>query len=172
MILSEEHTMSTMKTLEDLYYHELQDMYSAEEQLTKALPDVIAAAKDSKLKTALKEHLEETKGQRDKVGKLLKSHGQTPGEETCKAMQGLVKETEATMKEDMTPELLDAALIACCQRVEHYEMAGYGTCRAYAQALDMKDDVKVISEIFDQEESADGTLTKIAVNVVNPKVEA
>lgn len=163
--------MSKLKTLKDLYIHELQDMYSAETQLLDALPKVIDKTTDSKLKKAFESHLKETEGHQEKVGKLIKSHGEEPGKETCDAMKGLIKETDSTMKENMSDDVMDAALIACGQRVEHYEMAGYGTCRAYAQALDLTDDVKTISEIFSQEESADEKLTEIGVNVVNPKAQ-
>ena len=162
--------MSKMKTLQDLYVHELQDLYSAETQLLDALPKVIDKASSKELVDGLKSHLEETKGHQKIVKGLIEAHGEEAGKETCDAMKGLVKETDSTMKEDMSDDLMDAALIACCQRVEHYEMAGYGTCRAYAQALGHKDDVAKISEIFGQEENADETLTKIAVNTVNPKV--
>lgn len=161
--------MAQMKTLKELYIHELQDLYNAEGQLEKALPKVIDKASSKELVDALSAHLEETKTHRSTVKALIESHGEKAGGEVCDAMKGLIKETDGTMEEDMTAQLMDAALIACCQRVEHYEMAGYGTCRAYAQALDLNDDVKKISEIFDQENTADSTLTKIAVNTVNPK---
>lgn len=158
-----------MKTLKELYVHELQDLYNAEGQLEKALPKVMQKVTSEELKEALANHLEETKGQKIMVKALIESHGETAGGETCDAMVGLLKETTKTMAEEMSPVIMDAALIACCQRIEHYEMAGYGTCRAYAQSLGLPDDVQKISEIFDQEHQADATLTKIAVNTVNPK---
>lgn len=160
--------MAKLKTLEDLYIHELKDMYSAETQLIDALPKVMEKVNSDELKNALDSHLCETKKQRDMVKGIIESHGKDPEGETCDAMKGLVKETEGTMKEDMEEMVMDAAIIGCCQRVEHYEMAGYGTARAFAQALGFSEDVKIISEIYEQEENADSYLTKIAVNTVNP----
>lgn len=164
--------MAKMRELKDLYIDELQDLYSAEEQLMAALPKVAEKATDSKLKKAVEMHLKETEGHHEKVGKLIEGHGEKPGKETCDAMKGLIKEAEKMMGEPMTPEVMDAALIACAQRVEHYEISGYGTCRAWAESMGLKDDVKVLSEIFDQETAADEKLTKIAESAVNEKAMA
>lgn len=164
--------MSKMKELKDLYLDELQDLYSAETQLIDALPKVAKKATSSELKKAIEAHLEETKTHQEKVEKLLKSHDEKPGKETCEAMKGLIKETEKMMGEDMTSEVCDAAIIACAQRVEHYEISGYGTVRSYAESLGLSDDVTVITSIFKQEEAADKKLSSIAEGSVNEKAMA
>lgn len=164
--------MSKMKELKDLYLDELQDLYSAESQLMEALPKVATKASNKTLKSAFEAHLQETKTHQQKVADLLKSHDEKPGKETCDAMKGLIKETEKMMGEEMTPEVMDAALIACAQRVEHYEMSGYGTVRSYAESLGLDKDVKVITSIFDQEAAADKKLSSIAEGTVNEKALA
>jgi len=164
--------MAKMKELKDLYLDELQDLYSAESQLLEALPKVAKKATSKELKTALEAHLEETKTQQEKVAKLLESHDEKPGKETCLAMKGLIAETNKVMGEEMTPEVMDAAIIACAQRVEHYEISGYGTVRSFAESLGLKGDVKVITSIFEQEEAADQKLSSIAEGSVNEKAMA
>lgn len=156
-----------MTSLNDLYIDELRDLYSAETQLLQALPKVIEKVTNNDLRKALQTHLEETKWQQETISEMIKGHDAQPGGEKCEAMAGLVKEADEMMQKPMTAEVMDAAMIACCQRVEHYEIAGYGTVRAYAQALGHKDDYKKLSEIFEQEEAADEKLTDIAVTSVN-----
>jgi len=164
--------MAKMKELKDLYLEELQDLYSAESQLLKALPKMAKKATSPELKAAFESHLEETKTQQERVAELLKGHDEKPGEETCLAMKGLIAEAEKMMGEDMTPAVMDAALIASAQRVEHYEISGYGTVRSYAESLGLSDDVKVITSIFKQEEAADKKLSSIAEGSVNEKAMA
>ncbi len=159
--------MAELKNLNDLYIDELRDLFSAESQMCDALPKVIDKANNSDLKHALKDHLQETKKQRDTVKAVLNRHDKNAGGEKCKAMEGLINETEHMLSKDMTPEVCDAAIIACAQRIEHYEMAGYGTVRAYAKALNMDDDLNELNTIFEQEEGADSKLNKIALDTVN-----
>ncbi len=164
--------MAKMRELKDLYIDELQDLYSAETQLIAALPKMAKKATNAKLKKAFEMHLEETKDQQAKVKKLIENHGEKPGKETCLAMEGLIEEAEKMMGEEMTPEVMDAAIIASAQRVEHYEISGYGTCRAWAERMELKDDEKVLAGILDQESAADEKLNKIAESTVNEKAMA
>ena len=156
-----------IKNLKDLFISELQDAYSAETQLTEALPKMADAAANPELKAAFNQHLRETEGQVKRLGQIADMVGCEIDENTCEAMEGLINETEHMLSKDMTPEVCDAAIIACAQRIEHYEMAGYGTVRAYAEALKMQDDVNDLSRIFKQEESADSKLNRIAMDTVN-----
>lgn len=160
-----------LKSLEDLFKHQLKDLYSAEKQLIEALPAMAKKASNGKLKKAFEDHLEETKEHKnrlDKVGKKLKMELEG---ETCKAMQGLIKEAKSMMKEDATPEVMDAALIAEAQRVEHYEISGYGTVCTMAELLGKNDLKEILGETLEEEKKADKKLTKIASNV-NQKAEA
>lgn len=159
--------MAELKNLKDLYIDELRDLFNAESQMCDALPTVIDKANNSELKQALKDHLQETKNHRDKVKSVLNRHDKNAGGEKCHAMEGLINETEHMLSKDMTPEVCDAAIIACAQRIEHYEMAGYGTVKAYAKALKMDDDLSELSTIFKQEEGADSKLNQIALDTVN-----
>jgi ferritin-like metal-binding protein YciE len=161
--------MSKVKTLEDLYMGQLQDLYSAEDQLIRALPKVAEKATDKKLKETILAHLEETKGQRDRIVKILESHGEKGGEDVCKAMQGLIKETDEHLKDEMTPEVTDALIIACAQRVEHYEIAAYGTAATYAQMLDLPEDAEQLGMTLEEEKGADMKLNDIAMAGVNQK---
>jgi ferritin-like metal-binding protein YciE len=156
-----------IENLRDLYIDQLRDLYSAENQLVKALPKMAKAATDEQLKQAFLDHLEETKGQVERLTKIFDKLDEKPGGKKCKAMEGLVEEGKETIEEDASPEAKDAGLIAAAQRVEHYEMAGYGTVRAYARQLGEDSAVKLIQEIFDQESAADKKLTKLAETVIN-----
>lgn len=163
--------MAKVKTLEELFIHQLQDLYNAEDQLIKALPKVAKKANDPKLVKALESHLEETKGHKETVAQILKDHDEKPGGEVCKAMQGLIKETDEHLADEMTPEVTDALIIACAQRVEHYEIAGYGTASTFAEMLDMPEHAEMLRGILDQEKGADTKLTEIAMGGVNAKAD-
>lgn len=127
-----------MKNLEELFEHQLKDLYSAESQLIKALPKMQKAAHDDKLKKAFEGHLEETREHKKRLEEICKELGIKPTGETCKAMQGLIKESEEFLKEDASEEVRDAGIIADAQRVEHYEISGYGTLVRYAKQLGHK----------------------------------
>jgi ferritin-like metal-binding protein YciE len=151
-----------LEGLQDLYIAELKDLYSAENQLVKALPKMAKAASSPELRAAFEEHLEETRGQVDRLGKVFKELSDSPKGKKCKAMEGLIEEGSEMMEEDAPPEVMDAALIAAAQRVEHYEIAGYGTVRTYAELLGFAKAAKLLQETLDEESAADTKLTELA----------
>lgn len=159
----------SITSLRGLLVHELKDIYSAEKQLTEAIPKMSEAASSSNLKQALDNHLDVTRRQLERVGQLLNSMNENPGNVTCVAMQGLIKEGEKVLKEDADSAVKDAAIIGAAQRVEHYEMAAYGTARAFAEALGEDETASVLQEILDEESEANETLSDIAVDEVNPQ---
>jgi ferritin-like metal-binding protein YciE len=151
-----------LKSLEDLYVDELRDLYSAENQLVKALPKMAKAASSPDLKAGFEEHLEQTKGHVERLEKVFDEIGKIPKGKKCKAMEGLVDEGSEVIKEEMTPQVKDAALIAAGQRVEHYEMAGYGTVRTYAELLDYDDAAGLLQATLDEEGDTNKKLMKLA----------
>lgn len=150
-----------------LWVHELKDLYSAENQLVKALPKIIEAASNAELKTALSEHLEETKGHIKRLETIFKKDGSSPGGHHCKGMEGLLKEGDDVIKDATDPEVRDAGIISACQRVEHYEIAGYGTAAAYAELLDQTDAAALLQQTLDEEGSADTKLSRLARTQIN-----
>ena len=156
-----------LETLKDLYIHELKDLYSAEKQIIRALPKMVKAATNEQLKAGFQQHLEETKEQAVRLEKLLKSHGQSTRGPKCKGMEGLLKEGEEMIEEEADEEVRDAGLIAAAQRVEHYEIAGYGCARTYAQTLGDKEGAKVLQQTLDEEGATDKKLTKLAESTLN-----
>lgn len=160
-----------LNSLKDLFEHEIRDLYSAETQLSSALPKMAEKASDQKLRQAFESHLEETKKQKErleKIGQICKI--ELKGEK-CEAMAGLIKEGEEMLKMDASGEVRDAGLIGAAQRVEHYEMAGYGTARNYAKRLGLNDCVSLLEETLNEEKSADQKLNDIAINQVNEKAQ-
>ncbi|KRA00082.1 hypothetical protein ASD64_00420 [Mesorhizobium sp. Root157] len=155
-----------MKTLAELFEHTLQDVYYAEGALTKALPKVSKAVSDAKLKKAVDEHLEETKGQISKLKKVFESIGKKPEGVKCDAIEGLIKEADGLM-EEASGTALDAGLLAASQAVEHYEIARYGSLREWAKTLGHEDAHTLLSEILDQEKAANNKLTNLAVAGIN-----
>jgi ferritin-like metal-binding protein YciE len=149
-------------TLHELFLEQLRDLYSAETQLTKALPEMAEAANDPTLKQGFETHLEETKGHVQRLEQIFKKLDEKPTGKTCQAMEGLIKEGKETINEDATPEVKDAALIAAAQRVEHYEMAGYGTVRTYAELMGHDDAVTLLQQTLDEEVATDKKLTTAA----------
>ncbi len=161
--------MSTVKdqNLKQLYIEQLKDLYSAESQLVQALPKMAKAASSPSLQKAITMHLEETKGHRDAVGELFEALDASPRGKKCKAMEGLIEEGSEVIKEHEEGSVRDAALIAAAQRVEHYEIASYGTAREFAQILGLDEGYRALSGILDQEKAADEKLNKIAMSEVN-----
>jgi ferritin-like metal-binding protein YciE len=151
-----------LNTLQDLLVHGVQDLYSAEQQLVEALPQMIAAASSDELRTALQEHLEQTRGHVSRLEDLLPMVGAGGAAEKCEGMEGLLREGQKVIKGQGDPMVKDAALIAAAQKVEHYEIAGYGTVAALADILDLDDAKDTLGQILDEEETADKLLTKIA----------
>lgn len=161
-----------MKTLEDLFEHQLKDLYSAESQLIDALPKVAKKANDSKLKKAFEDHLEETKGHKKRLEEICDALDISAGGETCKAMKGLIKEAESFMEEADNKEVMDAGLIAEAQRVEHYEISAYGTAVRYAKELGHDDIASKLQKTLDEEYDADNKLDKLAENRLNKKAKS
>jgi ferritin-like metal-binding protein YciE len=153
--------------LHDLYVDELKDLYSAEHQLLKALPKMAKAASAPQLAKAFTDHLEETEGQVERLEKIFKKLDVSPKGKTCKAMEGLLEEGKEVMEEDADPMVMDAALIAAGQRVEHYEMAGYGCVRTFARLLGYEQAADLLQKTLDEEGAADKKLTKLAETVIN-----
>lgn len=161
-----------LESLHDLYVSELKDLYSAEHQLLKALPKMAKAASAPDLAKAFTAHLVETKGQVDRLDKIFKKLDASPKGKTCKAMEGLLEEGKEVMEEDADPTVMDAALIAAAQRVEHYEMAGYGCVRTFARLLGYDEAADLLQETLDEEGAADKKLTKLAETVINVEAVA
>ncbi len=156
-----------LQTLSDLYVHELKDLYSAEKQIIKALPKMVKAASNDQLKAGFQQHLEETKEQAARLEKLLKNHDETTRGPKCKGMEGVLKEGEEMIEEEADDEVRDAGLIAAAQRVEHYEIAGYGCARTYAELLDDKEGARLLQQTLDEEAATDKKLTKLAKSTIN-----
>jgi ferritin-like metal-binding protein YciE len=154
-------------TLQDLLVDELKDLYSAENQIIKALPKMVKKASAAELKKAFQEHLEVTREQAVRLEKVCKMLDVSPKGKKCKAMEGLLEEGKEVMSEDAEPSVMDAALIAAAQRVEHYEMAGYGCVRTFAKLLGHDEVAELLQETLDEEAEADQTLTSLAESVIN-----
>lgn len=155
-----------MKTLEEAFYHTLQDIYYAETALTKALPNVAKAAGNAEFKALVLTHLDETKQQIGILDKVFASIGQKASGTKCDAIDGLIKETDGIIK-DATGIALDACLIAAAQAVEHYEIARYGALREWAKVLGHIEAHDLLSQILDMEKAANSKLTGVAVSAVN-----
>jgi ferritin-like metal-binding protein YciE len=154
-----------LENLQQLFVKELRDLYDAENQITEALPKMIDAAHHRELKTALQEHLQVTKQQISRLEQIFQKLNQKPTGETCKGMKGVIKEGAEIISAGGDPSTVDAGIISAAQRVEHYEMAGYGTVRTYAQLLGQDDMARLLQHTLDEEEEADQKLTQIASNV-------
>ncbi len=157
--------MSKIKSPRDLLVHELKDLYSAENQLTKALPRMAKAASSGELKEAFLNHLKQTEGQIARLEKIGKQLDESMKGKKCKAMEGLIAEGKETMEEDAEPVMLDLALIGAAQKVEHYEIAGYGTARTLAEIAGEDDIAEILQETLDEEGETDKLLTEIAMEL-------
>ena len=157
--------MSKITTLREAYIEQLKDLYSAETQLIKALPKMAKAADSEDLTKGFEEHLEQTKGHAERLEKILEALDEKPTGKKCKAMAGLVEEGAETISEDASPAVKDALLIAAAQRVEHYEIAGYGTVKNYAELLGEDDAVKLLEETLQEEVETDEKLTEAAKTI-------
>lgn len=156
-----------LNTLSDLYVHELKDLYSAEKQLLKALPKMAKAATNADLKAGFEQHLEETKEHVARLEKVLAGRDASTRGPKCKAMEGLIAEGSDLMEEEGDPEVLDAGLIVAAQKVEHYEIAGYGSVCTFAKLLGDKAGLELLKLTINEEESTDKKLTKLATSVIN-----
>ena len=156
-----------LETLQDLYIYELKDLYSAERQLVQALPKMVHAAHNAQLSAGIQKHLEQTKEHAARLEKILSSHKQSTRGAKCKGMAGIIAEGAEMIEEEADPEVKDAGLISAAQRVEHYEIAGYGTVRTYAELLGDKEGAKLLQTTLREEEETDKELTKVAKSAIN-----
>ena len=166
--------MAKLKSMKDLYIEMLEDSYDSEHQITKALPKLAKAATSPKLKKAFETHFEETMGQIQKLEQVFELLDMKPKRKTCEATKGLVKEGEEMIdeKDELEEGVLDAGLIGCAQKVEHYEIASYGTLCEFARILGFKDQQKLLSAILAEEKSTDEKLTQLAETQINMVAKA
>ncbi len=158
-------------TLRDLYLDELRDLYNAERQLLKTLPKMIDAATEPELKDAFQRHLGETRRHAERIERIFGDLSMNPRGKICVGMKGILKESGELLKHDAEPAVKDAGLIGVAQRVEHYEMAGYGTVRTYAAMLGYSDAAQALQDTLNEEDNADHALTRLAETQVNPQAE-
>jgi ferritin-like metal-binding protein YciE len=156
-----------IESMEDLFIEQIQDLYDAEERLVKALPKMADASTSSDLRSAFEDHLTQTKGQLQRLEQVFEEIGKKAKGDTCEAMKGLIEEGEEMIDNVEPSALRDAGLIAAANRVEHYEMAGYGCARAMAEALGLIKSAKLLEQTLEEERMADEKLTKIAMQKVN-----
>jgi ferritin-like metal-binding protein YciE len=162
-----ERTHMELETLKDLYIHELKDLYSAEKQITKALPKMVKAATNEKLAAGFEEHLEQTKEHVARLEQILTTYDESTRGPKCKGMEGLIKEGDEMIEEDAEDEVRDAGLIAAAQRVEHYEIAGYGCARTYAELLGDRQSAELLQTTLTEESETDKKLTQLAKSAIN-----
>ncbi len=156
-----------METLKDLFIEELKDLYHAEKQITKALPQMVKKATSEELKEAFESHLKETENQITRLEKVFKELDLTPRAKKCEGMEGIIQEGKTMMQELDKSDTLDAALIAAAQKVEHYEIASYGTVRTYAQQLNFKNAANLLQETLEEESATNEKLNNLALNKIN-----
>lgn len=153
------------ESMRELYIDELRDLYNAETQIVKALPKMAKAASNDQLREAFEEHLRETSEQVSRLEQIFEMLGEKPTGKKCLGMEGLVKEAAETMRESYDDPVMDAALIGAAQRVEHYEIAGYGTVKEFAQLLGEEDHLSLLEETLNEEKQADEKLTQLAQEI-------
>ena len=156
------------KDLQQLYIDELKDLYSAETQLVKALPKMAKAASSEELRNGFEEHLEQTKGHVQRLEQIFEMLDESPKGKTCKGMQGLIEEGSEVIEDDFEDGVKDAGLIGAAQRVEHYEIAAYGTAKAFAETLDEAEHVELLEQTLQEEKESDEKLTQLSAEI-NPQ---
>jgi ferritin-like metal-binding protein YciE len=161
-----------LQTLKDLYVHELKDLYSAEKQLTKALPKMAKAAASERLADGFRVHLGQTEEHVNRLEKILERHDASTRGAKCKGMEGLIEEGEEMIEEDAEDEVRDAGLIAAAQRVEHYEIAGYGCARTYADLLGDTEGARLLQQTLDEEGATNKKLTELAKTLINVRAQS
>jgi ferritin-like metal-binding protein YciE len=161
-----------LQTLENLFVHELKDLLSAEKQLVKALPKLAKGASNDALRSAFEEHLEQTKTHVERLEKIFSLIEKPARAEHCKGMEGLIEEGSSLLKEEGSPNVKDAGLIGAAQRVEHYEIAAYGTARTLAELLGKQQAVDLLQQTLDEEKETDEKLTQLAESEINVEAEA
>jgi ferritin-like metal-binding protein YciE len=158
-----------LDTLEQLYISELRDLYSAENQLVKALPKMAKAASSDELRSAFEKHLEQTKQHVERLEQIFEQLDQSPKGKTCRAMKGLIEEGSEILEEDGEDSVLDAGIIVAAQKVEHYEIAGYGSARTFANLLGQDEAAELLQSTLDEESDTNENLNQLAENIVNPE---
>ena len=158
-----------LDTLKTLYTNELRDLYNAEGQLLKALPKMAKAASSDELKDAFEKHLEQTKSHVERLEEVFEDIGEKPKGKTCRAMKGLIEEGSEILQEDGEESVIDAGIIVAAQKVEHYEIAGYGTVRTFAQLLGKERSAELLQTTLEEESEANELLNKLAEDIVNPE---
>src|ERR1700716_2758671 len=158
------------QALKELYIDELKDIYNAENQLVKALPKMAKAANSEELRTGFEEHLEQTRGHVQRLEQIFKELGEKPSGKKCKGMEGLLAEGQEIMGEDFEDDVMDAALISAAQRVEHYEIAAYGTVRTYAELLGEDTAAQLLEQTLEEEKETDQKLTDMAGEINVKKI--
>ena len=158
-----------LDTLKTLYIDELRDLYNAEGQLLKALPKMAKAASSEELKDAFEKHLEQTKSHVERLEEVFEDIGEKPKGKTCRAMKGLIEEGSEILEEDGEESVIDAGIIVAAQKVEHYEIASYGSVRTFAQLLGKDRSADLLQTTLDEESEANELLTKLAEDIVNPE---
>ena len=154
-----------MESLREFWFDELKDLYSAENQILKALPKMIKKASSDKLKKGFETHLQQTRGHVERLEKIFQKLGKSPKGKRCKGMEGVIADGKELMEEDAEPEVMDAGLIGAAQHVEHYEIAGYGCVRTYAELLGQDDFAKLLQKTLDEEKDTDEKLTELAQKI-------
>lgn len=154
-----------INSLRELYVEQLRDLYDAENQLIKALPKMAKEASSDELRQGIEEHLEQTRGHAERIEQIFEQLGEKPKGKKCKGMQGLLEEGKETLEEDMEEDTKDAAIIAAAQRVEHYEISGYGTARTYANLLGENEAAELLEETLNEEKETDQKLTQLAEEI-------
>jgi ferritin-like metal-binding protein YciE len=162
-------TSTAFNSFDDLFVEQLEDLYDAEQRLVNALPKMAAAAHNPSLKSAFQEHLRQTQGHVSRLEQVFRSIGKEAKAKTCEAMKGLVEEGSEAISATGNPDVKDAALIAAAQRVEHYEIAGYGTVRTFAERMGKRDVAQILQQTLDEEAACDKKLTSLAEQAINPK---
>jgi ferritin-like metal-binding protein YciE len=158
-----------LETLKELYVNELRDLYNAEGQLVKALPKMAKAASSDELKEAFEKHLEQTKGHMERLEQVFEEIDEKPKGKTCHGMKGLIEEGSEVLKADGEDSVLDAGIIVAAQKVEHYEIAGYGSVRTFAQLLGQDKSAELLQQTLDEESETNELLNKLAEDIVNPE---
>lgn len=161
-----------LNSFDDLFVEQLQDLYDAEQRIIKALPSMIDAAHSSELKSAFQQHLRETESQVQRLEQVFQILGQSAKAKTCEAMKGLIREGDEVVSATGDPDVKDAALIAAAQRIEHYEIAGYGTACTFARQLGQEDAANLLHQTLEEEFATDKKLTDLAKQSINIKAAA
>jgi ferritin-like metal-binding protein YciE len=161
-----------LQTLNDLYIEELRDLYNAEKQILHAMPKMLRAVTSDTLRQAMEQHMEETKHQVERLDQIFEGLNVSSGGHKCEAMAGIIREAQEVLTADADPDVLDAAIVGQAQRVEHYEIAGYGCARTYASLLGREGDVTLLQETLDEEGLTDRKLTELAERHINERALA